>query len=92
MDKTNSICFIYNDYPVVYNILNGFYVDSKECSLERFMEFISNQLKHAAINGINYDYLFVYINQSEENLCDIINWLNKYQFRFPCRDIILACK
>lgn len=92
MDKTNSICFIYNDYPVIYNTLNGFYVDSKECSLERFIEFISKELKHAAINDRHYDYMLVYTNENEENLHEVIDWLNKYQLRFPCRDIILACK
>lgn len=89
MDKTNSICFVYNDQPLIFNAIC---VDSREYFISDFLECISETLKESVINDEHYDYLLVYTNQEEEYLQDIVYWLNKYQTRIPCRDIILACK
>lgn len=89
MAHTNSICFVYNNYPLIYESIC---VDSNEYSLEKFLECISDELKYAAISDKHYDYLLVYTNQSEEDLQDIINWLDKHKFKIPCRDIVLTCK
>ena len=88
MDKTNSICFVYNDYPLIFNAIG---VDSREYSLDDFLECISDTIKEVVINDKHYDYLLVYTNQDEIDLQEIINWLNKNRWGIPCRDIILTC-
>lgn len=88
MDKTNSICFVYNDYPLIFNAIG---LDSREYSLGNFLECISDTLKEAVVNDEHYDYLLVYTNKDEIDLQEIINWLNKYRWNIPCRDIILTC-
>lgn len=88
MDKTSSICFVYNDYPLIFNSIG---IDSREYSLTDFLEYISDTLKRKLIDGDYYDYLIVYTNQDEIDLQNIINWLNKHRWNIPCRDIILTC-
>ncbi len=89
MDKTDSICFVYNDYPLIYN---AFGIDSRLYSLKDFLKCISDGITKAVIDDKHYDYLLVYTNQSEEDLKDIIDWLDKYRWNINCRDIILTCK
>ena len=89
MTHTNSLCFVYNNYYLIYESIC---VDSDEYSLEDFLECISDELKDAVIKGKHYEYLLVYTNQREKDLQDIINWLDKYKCKIPCRDIILTCK
>lgn len=89
MAHTNSICFVYNNYPLIYESIC---VDSNEYSLEDFLECISDELKDAVIKDKHYEYLFVYTNQNEKDLQDIVSWLDKYRCRLPCRDIVVTCK
>ena len=88
MDKTNSICFMYNDYPLIFN---GIGLDSREYSLDDFLCCISDTLREESINDKHYDYLLVYTNKDEIDLQNIINWLNKNRWNIPCRDIVLTC-
>ena len=89
MAHTNSICFVYNNYPLIYESIC---LDSNEYSLVDFLECISDELKDSVVKDKHYDYLLVYTNQNEENLKEIIDWLEKYKFKIPCRDIVLTCK
>ena len=89
MAHTNSICFVYNDYPLIFNSI-GIY--SREYSLTDFLKCISCALKEEVVNDNHYDYLLVYTNQREEDLKEIIDWLDKHKFNIPCRDIVLTCE
>ena len=44
MNATNSICFVYDEYPILYNSIC---VDSREYSLENFRKCILEELKEA---------------------------------------------
>ena len=89
MNTTNSICFMYNDFPFIFNAMS---LDCREYSLNDFLKCISDMLREAVVNDEHYDYLLIYTNQDERNLQGIINWLNEYRWNIPCRDIILTCK
>lgn len=89
MNATNSICFVYNEYPILFNSIC---VDSKEYSLENFLECISEELKEAIDSDKHYDYLLIYTNQNEEDLQGIMDWVENDRRKIPCRDIILTCK
>ena len=89
MYSTNSICFMYNDFPSVFDAIS---LDCREYSLNDLLKCISDTLKEAVVNDDHYDYLFIYTNQDEGNLQSIINWLNENKLNIPCRDIILTCK
>ena len=89
MNTTNSICFVYNNYPILFDSIC---VDSTEYSLENFLECISEELKEAIANDKHYDYLLVYTDQNEEDLQEIINWIENDRWKIPCRDIIVTCK
>ena len=89
MDKTHSVCFVYNDYPLIFDSIG---VDSTQYSLNDFIQCLSEEIKDAIVNDRHYDYLIIYTNQQEENLRSLINWLDKGKWKIPCRDIILTCK
>ncbi len=88
MNKTKSICFVYNDYPLIFNAIG---LDSREYSLRDFLDYIACTLKKETINDRHYHYLLIYTNREEIDLQEIINWLNDNKWKIPCRDIILTC-
>lgn len=89
LHNTNSVCIVYNDYPLIFDSIG---VDSTQYSLNDLIECISEEMKDAIINDRHYDYLIVYTNQNEGNLSGLINWLDKYKWKIPCLGIILTCK
>ena len=56
------------------------------------MAFIHLSFQEAIANDKFYDYLIAYTNESEEDLREIINWLEDNKWNIPFRDIILTCK
>ena len=88
-DRTNSICLVYGYHTLIYG---SFQIDSKHYSLDDFLKLISNTAQEAVTNDKHYDYLIVYTNEREEDLREIINWLEDNKWNIPFRDIILACK
>lgn len=87
MDKTNSICFVYHDYPLVYNSIC---VDSLKYSLEDLKECILDEFKASCDK--HHTYMIIYTNKKEEDLEDFIRWLDNYNWCYFCEDIIVTCK
>ena len=87
--KTNSICLVYGFYTRIFGSLQ---IDSEDYSLDDFLKLISNTSQEAITNDEFYDYLIAYTNESEEDLQEIINWLEDNKWNIPFRDIILTCK
>lgn len=91
MDKTKSICFQYYDTPVIFNSVC---VDSRKRSLNDFIECIAEELKrvNAHTYRTHYDYLIIYTNEKEEDLKELVEWLNEHRWRICCKDILVMCK
>ena len=87
MDKTNSICFVYHDYPLIYNSIC---LSSLEYSLNDLKECILDELK--ASDNLHYDYIIVYTNKKEECLKDFIEWLGSNSWCCFAGNIIVTCK
>lgn len=87
--NTKSLCFEYYDYPVMYN---SYCIDSEVYSLYDFIEFMAETFKELNADRVHYDYLIVYTNEKEEDLKEVIDWLEKHRWRVFCRDIIVMCK
>ena len=68
------------------------YLKENYVSLDDFLKLISSTSQEAIANDKFYDYLIVYTNESEEDLREIINWLEDNKWNIPFRDIILTCK
>lgn len=88
-DRTNSICLAYGYHTLIFG---SFQIDSEHYSLDDFLKLISSTSQEAIANDKFYDYLIVYTNESEEDLREIINWLEYNKWNIPFRDIILTCK
>lgn len=89
MGKTNSICFQYYDIPVIFDSIC---VDSEEHSMDDFIECIAEEFEKINAHRTHYDYLIIYTNEKEENLKELIDWLNKHRWRIFCNDILVMCK
>lgn len=91
LNKTNSICFQYYDQPVIFDSIC---LDSREYSLRDFIECIAEELKrvNAHTYRTHYDYLIIYTNEKEEDLKELIDWLNEHKWRIWCGDILVMCK
>lgn len=88
MDATNSICFQYYDAPVIWNSIC---VDKTEYSLNNLIECIEEEFAMIGIDE-HYDYLIIYTNESEEDLKELIDWMNNYKYAIPCKDVLIMCK
>lgn len=86
---TQSICFEYYDYPIMYFSIC---VDRNEHSLSEFIECIAENLKALNADKRHYDYLIIYTNEKEEDLKELIDWLNDNRWRVFCKDIMVMCK
>lgn len=90
LDKTKSICFQYYDMPVIFNSIC---VDNREYSLSGFIKCIAKEFEGViSIDRTPYDYLIIYTNEKEEDLKELIDWLNKHRWEIFCNDILVMCK
>ena len=89
LEYTDSRCFIYNDYPLIYNSVC---LDSTKYPLSDLKQCIKDWHPDDMCSDDCYDYLIVYTNQKEEDLADFIDWLRKNVHSFYCKDIIVMCK
>lgn len=89
LNKTKSICFQYYNTPVIFNSIC---VDNGEYSLGNFIECIAEELKKVNADRTHYDYLIIYTNEKEEDLKELIDWLNGHKWRILCNDILVMCK
>lgn len=89
LSKTNSICFQYYNTPVIFDSIC---VDNTEYSLSDFIECMAEEFKRVNADRTHYDYLIIYTNEKEEDLKDIIEWINEYRWKIPCNDILVMCK
>lgn len=91
MDKTNSICFGYYDIDDMPIIWNSICVNKTEYSLNDFLECISEEFAEVNVDKY-YDYLIIYTNEKEEDLKEIVEWLENHRQQIFCRDILIMCK
>lgn len=90
LDKTKSICFQYYDTPVIFNSIC---VDNREYCLSDFIKCIAKEFEGAiTIDETPYDYLIIYTNEKEEDLKELIDWLNKHRWEVFCNGILVMCK
>jgi hypothetical protein len=76
----NSICFEYSESPVIHNSL---YMEKDKFSLDEFRKSIEMYLEDESPR-----YIFVYTNEQESDLSDLIQWLDSFEYI----TIVLACR
>ena len=76
----NSICFEYSEFPVIHNSL---YMEKHRFSLDEFRKSIEMYLEDE-----NPRYIFIYTNEQESNLSDLIQWLDSLEYI----TIVLTCQ
>ena len=76
----NSVCFEYDESPVIHNSL---YIEKNKFSLDEFHKSIEVYLEDKRPR-----YIFIYTNEQESSLFDLIKWLDSIKY---CT-IILTCQ
>ena len=75
-----SMCFEYSESPVIHNSL---YMEKDKFSLDEFRKSIEIYLEDESPR-----YIFVYTNEQESDLSDLIQWLDSFKYI----TIVLACQ
>ena len=91
MGNTRALCIAYGDYCPTYAWYHIDNTNSSEEFLEHFLK-ISEHIYKNIDADCDYQYFIIYTNQNEEDLKDIIDWLNEHKHSVPCKDIVLICK
>lgn len=90
MRDGHSVCYAYDDMPVVYGEY-AFFVDKKECSLEDFFNEVYSDFV-AMCQDDCYKYLIIYTNEKKGTLKKYIDWMEKNKSIFHCCQILITCK
>lgn len=88
MEQTGSVCFVYNDYPLIFNAIC---VDSKEYSLDDFFNEIEFMFEKDFATEY-FQYLLIYTNEKERSLKRYLKWLEDNRQALRCGQIIITCR
>jgi hypothetical protein len=88
LNSTNSYCVVYHEIQLPFD---NYYVNSKYATLKQLQGYLQ-EFKDNKNPNKQYDYFIVYTNNTEEELSELINWLNMKELDFNCRCILLTCK
>lgn len=88
LEHTDSKCFIYNDYPLIYNSVC---LDSTKYPLSDLKQCIKDCHPDDMYSDDYYDYLIVYTNQKEEDLAEFIDWLHSQKHLFRYKNALVMC-
>ena len=97
LDSTNSYCFVYYTDRLPFE---SYYLNSKVATLEELQEYLQEWIddikgridKLFDYDGSIYEYVIIYTNNTEEELHDLIEWLDFNETKFRCRCLLLTCK
>jgi hypothetical protein len=90
MQDGGSICYAYDNMPVVYGEY-AFFVDKNECSLEDFFNEIYSDFT-AVFQDDYCKYLIIYTNETENTLKKYIDWIEEHRIIFRCCQILITCR
>lgn len=96
IEELNTIysdCISYCDYTPYFS-LPFTYINSLDYSLSDLFEAIKKYLieyKQDSSHFLSYDYFFLYTNNTEEELKEIILWIKENAFIIPHRNVIVCC-
>jgi len=86
LQSTNSYCYVYYDHVLPFD---NCYVNSKYATLEQLQGYLQEHIKNSENK---YDYFIIYTNNTEEELSELIQWLDGKEMDFNCRCILVTCK
>jgi hypothetical protein len=85
---TDSYCYIYNDIELNFDC---YYVNSKVATIDQLQGYLGEFIQYKNENKV-YDYFIIYTNNTEDELLDLIKWLNGKEDEFNCKCILLTCR
>lgn len=89
LKNTNSYCYVYYEQPLPS--IENYYVNSSVASLEQLRGYLQEKIDWKNPE-IQFDYFILYTNKTEEELSNLINWLNGKENDFGCNCILVTCK
>jgi len=86
--STNSYCYVYYDTVLPFE---NYYVNSKYATLSQFQGYLQENIDNKNPK-VRHDYFIIYTNNTEEELSELIQWLDGKESDFNCRCILVTCK
>jgi len=88
LKSTNSYCYVYYDTVLPFEY---YHVNSKYNTLEQFQGYLQYFIDWKDLKKY-YDYFIIYTNNTEEELSELIQWLDDKESDFNCRCILVTCR
>lgn len=86
LHSSDSLCIIYDDYcPPLYGAI---YLDSAQCSLDILKALIKNEIRKL---NIRKDYLIIYTNKTEQEIEEIVDFMNQLK-AVVFREVLITCR
>lgn len=91
LNSTNSICFVYDTGWTPS--FECYMIDNNETSIEELKQGILEQISQLKLSEYQlFTYLIIYTNNNENELLDLISWLNKNKTQLRAIDVLVTCK
>lgn len=85
---TNSYCYVYYDVQLPFD---NYYVNSKVATLEQLQGYLMEHIEYKNPNR-HLDYFIIYTNNTQDELSELIGWLDGKETSFNCKCILITCK
>jgi hypothetical protein len=94
LNDTHSYCFVYYEHELsMLSKYNAYYVNSKVASLIQLEGYIEEHMQTEGCDvQFDYDYFVLYTNNTEEELKDLIEWLDVNYLRLKAGIVLVTCK
>ena len=90
INNTNSYCYIYYDQELP--IEGSYFVNSKYVSLEQLIGYLECEYIKDKTSCDIKDYFIVYTNKTQEEIQELIEWLDYNSHRLNARCVLITCK
>lgn len=92
MMSRGHVCTIaYCDYPI--QIPDWWIVDSNEYGIGELIEGIEGIVSEETNNGdMPLMFLAIYTNEKEEDLVELLNWIENNERKLDCRQVLVTCR
>ena len=88
LKSTNSYCFVYYEVQLLFE---SYYVNSKVATLYQLQGYLQEFIEYK-IPDKWYDYFIIYTNNTQEELSELIHWIDGKESKFNCRCILITCR
>ena len=89
LENTHSECYVYYNTELPFD---HYYINSNYFTLEDLKDNINQYMMNQDMTDPRLDYFIIYTNNTEEELKDLLNWLDGKSNLMNASCILVTCK